>query len=337
MSLRRPPRQIADDTWLLRTTSNWGLTVNAYLVQSKGVIALIDSGFPQQLDDTIWALAELNLRPQDIDKIVYTHTHVDHMGGGVAMADDYDIEHVFWEGSEPALLNYHDFYEALPRWKDWLSEELTPGPTRDTILSIFGGSSSRDRLGSGELRNATLVPFGEAVTVGERTFECVDGRGHDPFHAAWLERSRGWLYSGDVVLRNPTPILPVLRDDLTAYRRTLDRWRGDLLPSVNLLVPGHGRATENFADALDTSRAHVRDLYVSVAERLRPGVVFDPTCLAGELLGPSPTSIRRAFIMFGAVTSQLVELEQLGLAERATETTWRAAEVIPPYDQCSFR
>ncbi len=337
MSLRRPPRQIAEDTWLLRTTSNWGLTVNAYLVRSKGALALIDSGFPQQLEDTVWALRELGIETSELDKILYTHTHVDHMGGGVALADGTDVEHVFWEGSVPALTNYHEFYEALPRWKDWLAEELTAGAHRDTILSIFGTSGPRRRVGSGDLRNATPVAFGQSVDVGERRFECIDGRGHDPYHAAWLERPRGWLFSGDVVLRNPTPILPVLKDDLTAYRATLDRWKDEVAPHVDKLVPGHGRIVDDFAAALETSRSHVRSLYESVAERLDGGREFDPTELAGELLGPSPTSIRRAFVLFGAVASQLTELEDLGFVERATPTTWRATQELPEYDRCPFR
>ena len=334
MSLRRPPRQISDDTWVLRTTSSWGLTVNAFLIRRPGELALIDSGFPKQLDDTRWALGELGLTVGDLDKIIYTHSHVDHMGGGVVLADECDVEHVFWEGTTPATTNYHEYYSSMPAWRDWLSEELSDGPTRETLLTLFGGPS-QPGLGSGDLRNAVLVPFGGVVTVGNLELECVDGRGHDPFHAGWVSRDRGWLFSGDVVLRNPTPLLPVLQDDVTLYRRTLATWELEF-SGLERLLPGHGREIEDVGGAVRASAAHLVELYDRVRDGFSEDGSFDPTEVVTSLLGPSPTSIRRAFITFGAVLAQLYELERMGYVQRETATTWRVTRPLPEYAQCPF-
>ena len=334
MSLRRPPRQIADDTWVLRTTSSWGLTVNAFLIRRPGVVALIDSGFPKQLADTRWALSELGLTVDDLDQILYTHSHVDHMGAGIVLADECDVEHVFWEGTVPATANYHDYYLELPAWSDWLGEELTEGPTRSAILSIFTGPGQLG-LGSGDLRNATAVPFGGSVSIGDLKLECIDGRGHDPFHVGWVIRDRGWLFSGDVVLRNPTPLLPVLRDDITAYRRTLTKWTHEY-GGLTKLLPGHGRDLEDVAGAIRKSSNDLVELYETVKRGFGTTGLFDPTDVATDLLGPSPTSIRRAFITFGAVLSQLYELELLGLVQRDSATTWRVIRALPDYAKCPF-
>ena len=63
---------------------------------------------------------------------------------------------------------------------------------------------------------------------------------------------------------------------------------------------------------------------------------FDPSRAVEDLLGPSPTSIRRAFIAFGGILSQLYELEERELVERATATTWRALRSLPDHGRLGF-
>ena len=295
---------------------------------------MIDSGFPTRVDDTRESLGQLGLSVDDVDALLYTHSHVDHMGGGVVLAGESEIEHVFWEGTIPATEGYHAYYSTLPKWSDWLAEELSPGPFRDKILPAFS-RPSKPPLGTGEFRRSRPMSFGEQLDLGGLVFECVDGRGHDPFHAGWYLPDRGWLFSGDVVLRNPTPILPVLGDDIASYRRTLDSWLtrfGDL----DLLLPGHGRERSDAENAIRDSIEHLRALYNAVRSGLADGV-FDPSRAAGQLLGPSPTSFRSAFVAFGGMLSQLYELEANGEVERASPTTWRACGELAPYDARVFR
>ena len=289
---------------------------------------MIDSGFPSRVEDTRHALSHLGLEVGDLDQIFYTHSHVDHMGGGVVLADECEAEHIFWEGTVPAREGYHDYYSRFPRWVDWLAEETSPGRLRDTLLAAFSRPSPPP-LGSGRLGRSRPVSFGASVSVSDLTFECVDGRGHDPFHAGWYVPERGWLFSGDVVLRNPTPLLPVLGDDIALYRASLAQW-SDRFAELPLLLPGHGRERTDTAVAIRASNGHLETLYSSVRSGLASGE-FDPSRAAEEELGASPGSLRRAFVAFGGMLSQLYELEERGFVQRASPTTWRASQTLPDY------
>lgn len=56
-----------------------GSSGNAMLIQSGGTTVMLDCGF--SCKETIKRLQLLNVAPQDIDAIVVTHEHHDHLGG----------------------------------------------------------------------------------------------------------------------------------------------------------------------------------------------------------------------------------------------------------------
>lgn len=315
----------------IRTTSPWGLTVSAYLVRDRGTVALIDSGFPSRIDVTLEALAAVDVTPQDVDLVVYTHSHIDHMGGGIAFESQLpNAEHVFWEGTVPASTNYHTYYDSLPSWTGWLRDALPPSAERDRVVKMFEGGEGT-RYGTGELPRRRPVAFGEAVQVGGLKLECVDARGHDPFHVAWYEREHGWMFTGDVLMRLPTPILPVLRDDLGAYRQTLRRLRSF---EADVFFPGHGRPRSDFHASVAWSEAHVRSHFDRVAGALSDGPV-DVTAISVGMDAPAMSvaaATRRAFIDIGVLLAQMEELAERGLVRRRDDRLWERTGALPTYD-----
>ncbi|MCB9507266.1 MAG: MBL fold metallo-hydrolase [Myxococcales bacterium] len=323
------PVEVAEGVWSIRTTGSWALAVNSFLIRRDGALVLVDTGFPTANEALFGGLRALGVEPDELDTVLYTHTHPDHMGGGVAAGEALGGDHVFWSGTVPALGNYWEFYDALPSWREWLGALLPLGPRRDAVLQLFPRRDPSPRPGTGELPRRSPVEFGSTRAVGGLRFECVDARGHDPYHVAWLEPRLGWLFSGDVLLTNPTPLLPILRDDLPQYRATVHRWARSLSPSV--LFPGHGRPTERFAEAAARSCAHTRDLYSAVADLLAGGP-FDPGSLLEDLADAKPGEVRRSFITIAAAASQLTELESLGVAQRGADGLWRQIAPLPPFE-----
>lgn len=305
------------------------MTVNAFVVRDGGETALIDTGFPMTGDAMVAGLDTLGLRPADIDQVLYTHSHPDHMGGGVALGAALGGSHVFWSGTAPALGNYHDYYEALPSWPTWFGTELPDSEIKDAVLAFFEREPRRRRFGAGALPRPRTIEFGAEVRVGSLRFVCIDGRGHDPFHAGWLEPTRRWLFSGDVVLRNATPMLPVLRDELPTYRRTLRRWQDTL--EVDRLFPGHGRPRDDFDAAVAASYDHTRSLYESVRAGLGDGV-FDVTDLIRSAGDRAASAMQRAFVSVGATVSQLEELREHELVRRRPDRRWEAVAPIPEFE-----
>ncbi|MCB9506689.1 MAG: MBL fold metallo-hydrolase [Myxococcales bacterium] len=262
-------REVAEGVYRLRLDSDCGLVVNAYAVLDRGELALIDAGFPHTVDQLDAALAELGYALEDVGAVLYTHTHPDHMGGGVAAAHRWDPTEYVWEGTGPAFGDWVAHAEEAREPETWASALAGPAAAHDErILEVQakpryplrGGRSTR-------LASPTPVAFGEVVRVGRRAFRCVDARGHDPFHCAWLEESERWLFSGDVVLAVPTPLSRRGGDDPRLWIDTLGRWRAQL--EVATMFPGHGLPSSLFVPSIDRSAASLRRIYDEAVRQAR--------------------------------------------------------------------
>ncbi len=58
----------------------WSVSSNVTLVQDDGVILLVDLGAPDRQPEIIDALHRRELVPDDIDAVLLTHVHIDHVG-----------------------------------------------------------------------------------------------------------------------------------------------------------------------------------------------------------------------------------------------------------------
>ena len=84
------------------------LGLNALLVRSGGKTILVDAGIGRKEGekfsemfaignetDLVSSLAALDVAPEDVDLVVYTHLHFDHAGGGTARNAEGEVEPVF--------------------------------------------------------------------------------------------------------------------------------------------------------------------------------------------------------------------------------------------------
>ena len=64
-----------------------GTTANVYLVLHEGKVALIDAGLPGEHEKVLEYLKELGFAPEDVDLIIATHGHHDHIGSLKALKE----------------------------------------------------------------------------------------------------------------------------------------------------------------------------------------------------------------------------------------------------------
>lgn len=304
------------------------MSVNTYLVERDGEVALIDAGFPDQTQALVDALAACGVALADVDRVIYTHSHPDHMAGGLALADRLvNAEHVFWAHTTPALSDYDAYYHRLPAWSDWLGEHLPEGATRETLVRLF--KSRKTKPSGPSFPRQHPLEFGEEVCVGSLRLRCVDGRGHDPFHAGWHSDDEGWFFTGDVLLRGPTPFLAMLRDDIAAYRATLSRWS---TMQVARVFPGHGSTHDDFAGAVAHSQRHLQSHYERATETLEKGpawiVEFVPGAMSDDV-----ERQRRSFVGVCTMWSQLVDMQARGLVRLRDDMRWEAVRAFPTYQR----
>ncbi len=168
---------------------------------------LVDAGTGFKVEDAIAELKDL-LDGRDLERIVLTHRHFDHVGGAKRIADEFSSE---------LLMAPAD------------AEVLRQGDSEATLGTDFGG-----RI---EPMEVTDLAEGELLSTGGHELRVIYSPGHSAGSICLYEDSSATLVSGDTVFvggigRYDMP--SASRDDLEGSLRKLSALE------VNALYPGHG-------------------------------------------------------------------------------------------------
>jgi glyoxylase-like metal-dependent hydrolase (beta-lactamase superfamily II) len=242
--------------------------VNVLLVEDEP-LTLVDTGpnFASSLRALNQALAERGRRIEDIERVLLTHQHIDHVGlaseivkrsGAEVWALDLLAD---WLADQPAkvaadraymsgLLSHHGVPQWIvdrPRtdqigWKDW-----------DPSVTV-----------THELHDGDVVPFASG------DWRVLTRPGHSPFDTVFVEERTGTLIAGDHLLPrispNPviTPVDPASTDPLADDERprSLLTYRASLAETraleIGTTLPGHGAAFHDHRGLIDR-RFHEMD------------------------------------------------------------------------------
>lgn len=251
------------------------LLVNTYVYKSRTDLLVFDPGWPWTLEALEQALRDLGLGRSfaDVTAWLYTHTHIDHMGAAALLADFSTAPHYTCATVEPYLNEWHSFQDRMNDWTPWAATAFDdPEPVRSWREHNEKRREARTEFlieshGERAVQQPVLLEFGERFRIADLELDFIDARGHDPYHGAFFDRSRGWLFSGDVVIATVTPISRAMEDDLDAYLDSLARL-GAL--DASLLLPGHGvQRSGDLGSMFARSLAYqheVRDLIAAVLD-----------------------------------------------------------------------
>ena len=314
--------RVDEDLWRIRLRNPRGtLQVNTYVHRGDGELVVIDPGWPWNLDALGAAIHEMAVAESgsaeaalaSVDRWLYTHSHIDHMGGAALLQEHSEAPHTALRAIEPHFEQWHAFQDEVSDWSDWLRATFV-GEVRDTMLAQQRAESTMvGEAGPAALERVDLFDLGDELQVGSMRLQVVDARGHDPYHVAFWEAERGWLFSGDVIIAAPTPILETMNGDLGAYRETLDRLaRLD----AELMLPGHGlHRRGELENMYARSRSFLDEYRRGVLEQLESagqprsiyqlGIAMTPF---GDPLKPRD----RWWVHLGLIDSHLRELAQMG-------------------------
>jgi glyoxylase-like metal-dependent hydrolase (beta-lactamase superfamily II) len=203
---------------------------NAVLIRNAGRVILADAGprdlFGPSCGHLGEGLAELGVSPDEVDTLLATHLHPDHVAGmitpeGAAVFSNATLyvteaERAFW--SDDA-----NFHGALARLADWAK-------LAQAVLAAYA-----DRL--------------EILADGAEAAPGLTGLalpGHTPGHFGWRLDSGGasLLHVGDIVhapaLQVPDPEIAISFDlDMTTARDTRKRLLDMLASDATLFTGGH--------------------------------------------------------------------------------------------------
>jgi glyoxylase-like metal-dependent hydrolase (beta-lactamase superfamily II) len=110
--------------------------VNWTLVTGDAGVLLIDAGYPGHRDDVLWSLRELGFGPDDVQAILLTHAHIDHLGTAIWFTEAHDTP-VYCHAAEVAHAK-REYLEQVspiavasqawrPRWLAWSLQAVAKG------------------------------------------------------------------------------------------------------------------------------------------------------------------------------------------------------------------
>ena len=223
---------------------------NFYLIEESGKLVLVDAGAPKDWDLLGRAVAELGRDVADLDAVLLTHAHTDHVG----FAEQA-------RATTGARVWVHEHDVAMAR-----TGKVGPRDGK-TSSYLLRAAFWRTALVLGRRGATKIIPIREVSAFGDGDTLDVPGKprvvhapGHTDGSAAILLEDRQILFTGDVLCthnaytgRTGPQIMPSgLNTDTPRALASLDRLHGI---TAAKLLPGHG---EHWTNGLDDAIQHAR-------------------------------------------------------------------------------
>jgi glyoxylase-like metal-dependent hydrolase (beta-lactamase superfamily II) len=251
--------------------------VNVYLIQDDP-LTLVDAGpnSGTSFDALQRGLEPLGRSLEDIELIVLTHQHIDHLGlvSLVAARSGADVAAI--DTAVPFVQNFSREAEADDAFAQTVM--LRHGVPADVVSALT--SVSRAFRGWGARAEVTRVlTDGEEMRFRDRTLHVHHRPGHSPSDTIFSDRDRRMVLVGDHLLAhissNPLISRPLDGSSerpqaLVTYLRSLAATRE---MEVDLMLPGHGEPVTSHRSLIDERfalhRRRANDIHRLIAERPR--------------------------------------------------------------------
>jgi glyoxylase-like metal-dependent hydrolase (beta-lactamase superfamily II) len=240
-------------------------SVNAFLLEGSP-LTLIDSGpnYATALVAIEGALAEIGRRVEDLELLLVTHQHGDHLGLAQALVGRSGAEVACLDLLVPFVADYRRSVQS----DDELGMTLMRrhGVPERTIATLRVVSSLTSHLGSSFAVQRPL-PEGATFRAGSRRLKVLRRPGHSATDTVYLDSGAGLAFAGDHLLAavssnpligNPPrgPVSGLAADRpraLPTYLRSLGQTR-EL--SLELVLTGHGDPVRDHRALIDSRQRH---------------------------------------------------------------------------------
>jgi glyoxylase-like metal-dependent hydrolase (beta-lactamase superfamily II) len=251
--------------------------VNVYLIEDEP-LTLVDAGpnSGTSFDELGRGLEGLGHSLEDIELVILTHQHIDHLGlvGLVASHSGADVAAI-----DAAVPYVERFTEEAQADDDFASDVMLRHGIPEDVVSALQSVSRAFRAWGARADVTRVLRDGERLELRDRTLEVGFRPGHSPSDTVFQDAERKILIAADHLLPHisSNPIITRPRDGtqgrpqaLVAYIESLRLTRE---MDVELVLPGHGDPITDHRSLIDERLAHHRrraeKLYGVIAERPR--------------------------------------------------------------------
>ena len=252
--------------------------VNCYLLQGEP-LTLIDVGpnDPASLEALEQGLSDHALRVEDLEQIILTHHHYDHVGLAGAIHERSGATVAAYELLADFIADYSGSMEVEDAYQAEIM--VLHGVEPETSSSLKEISENYRRYGSSVAVDRVLRE-GDSVTAGGRELTVALRPGHSPTDTIFIDTSAWSAYVGDHLLghisSNPVLHRPLDREPNPRERRpALIRYLESLADTAKLdlegVYPGHGEAIEYYKDLIYDREQHHAERKERIFEELASG------------------------------------------------------------------
>ncbi len=240
--------------------------VNAYLIEDDP-LTLVDSGpnSAKALDELEQALAAHGHAIEDLQLLVLTHQHIDHIGLAAIIARRSGAQVAALEGLDRRLRDFRSESELDDRFAARIM--LRHGVPTDVVTALRAVSASFRAWGCTVEVDRPLAA-GEELKLRDRTLRVLHRPGHSPSDTVFHDERRASLIAGDHLLAhissNPLIARPLEAEGdyagdrpqaLVTYLDSLQQTRA---MDLELVLGGHGAPITDHAALID-ERLHMHE------------------------------------------------------------------------------
>lgn len=233
--------------------------VNCYLVEGEQLV-LIDAG-----PNSDRSLAELEAMVsaaghsiEDIDLVIATHQHIDHVGLIRTVAERADAEVAALDRAVERLANFgtnadaEDDMAVSLMLRHGISEEIAT--TLKAVSSTYRGWGDRVEV-------TRPLTAGETIAIGGMEMEIHHRPGHSPSDTVFFDPESGLSFGGDHLLSHisSNPLIARPLDGSADRTRSLIDYTDSLLKTrempIDLMLSGHGDPVTEHRSLIDSRLA----------------------------------------------------------------------------------
>ena len=252
--------------------------VNCHLIEDDP-LTLVDTGpnSGMALDELEQALAAHGRRVEDLERIVITHQHMDHLGLAGIVARRSGAEVAALEALAPWAANYGKNMAADDEFADAImARHGIPEDMRYALRSV----ASAFRAWGAAVEVTRTLRDGDVLELGSRALRVHHRPGHSPSDTVFVDEERRLALGGDHLIKhissNPLIARPLDGGDgsrpqaLVTYLDSMARTRE---MDLDLVLPGHGEPIDDHRSLIDERfrlhRRRAEKLLGLIAERPR--------------------------------------------------------------------
>lgn len=266
--------QVSDRIYRITLLQPFYAPNQVYLVRDD-MTMLIDSGYVESIAPLALALKSLGLKMRDVDTIVYTHPHIDHITGGLLWSQyaptterwghynmardipDYPEFIDVWQADTARILTlaFRDkqarntrIRRANDRWARFVRRfaEGLDGPRGARAKDGGSAPRTKNKIGDRSVKLDRLLKEGDEFPTGKLKFRILETPGHNTWHITPVETSVGFAFTGDLLIGNIPAIYDKLDGNFELFQQSMMKLLELRKAAPNTrFLPAHGEEIEN--------------------------------------------------------------------------------------------